>query len=96
MRRTVRGRGARGFHEGEHAFREFYATWLDLDGAHEPFIVGTAECACGKRDVRVTEWVSWPGREPLPMGNEPLRFMRPVDFSECRKLPALLCMRGGA
>lgn len=97
MRRTIRGRGARGFVPAPHAFTEWHVYWGTFDCPnvgypHETALVSTAQCTCGKRDTRVLR--TWDDFDlPLKRG-EGLVVMRPVDFRKCRELPPLLSMRG--
>jgi hypothetical protein len=97
MRRTIRGRGARGFDTWPHGYEQRDIWWSVLAhdySDHNTILVSTATCRCGKRDTRIVD-MSWdPVALPRVRAGERYELRRPVNFEPCRKLPAMLSLRG--
>lgn len=96
MRRTIRGRGARGF-ATKHAYSQIDAFWTVLNRAQDDvrvILVSTASCLCGKHDTRVVDSTPQPWMPRWAYVGDRLEVRRPVDFSACRRLPAVLSLRG--
>jgi hypothetical protein len=96
MRRTIRGRGARGFDTWPHGYEQRDIWWSVLAhdySDHNTILVSTATCRCGKRDTRIVD-MSWAPGKPLMRYPDRVELRRPVNFEPCRKLPAMLSLRG--